>query len=194
MKTLSKLLAWDELIKDQSRTLVRLIKENNEKTNNRAKLATVKSVKYKKLVPNIFTYLVKGNMKSSSKSGYIVNVLIDKDHLRKNAQLTRQPLRLSCTCPAFLYWGSKYHATKEGYNLGKGERRKPKKRDPEGKNKICKHIVAVKDILKNEKIKASNIQETAWNSVEVLSSLENVEWAIVESERDFAKLMYNLVK
>lgn len=186
----------DNLIKDLSRTMDRLTRDNNKKTNQRAKLATVKTIKYKKKVPNIFTYLVKGNMQNSSKSGYIVNVLIDREHIRKNAQLTKQPVRVSCTCPAYLYWGSKYNATKGGYNLGKGEKRKPKKRDPDGHNKICKHIVAVREVLKSEKIKAE-LNEIVWKAPEVQESLnslslrENIK--IPENETEFSELMITLL-
>ena len=52
---------------------------------------------------------------------------------------------VSCTCKFFQYSGPEYHASKNGYLLGnpKGSASEPKKRDPDGINKVCKHIVAV---------------------------------------------------
>jgi hypothetical protein len=52
---------------------------------------------------------------------------------------------VSCTCNFFQYSGPEYHAHKNGYLLGKprGSASDPKKRDPDGINKVCKHLVAV---------------------------------------------------
>ena len=52
---------------------------------------------------------------------------------------------VTCTCKFFQYSGPEYHAQKNGYLLGnpKGDRSQPKKRDPDGINRVCKHVVAV---------------------------------------------------
>ena len=44
-------------------------------------------------------------------------------------------------CPAFLYWGDKYFATRDGYGYGSyKERRAPKRNNVNGKNRLCKHM------------------------------------------------------
>ena len=54
-------------------------------------------------------------------------------------------ITLSCDCKFFQYSGPKYHASKNGYlfNGSKEVISEPKQRDPNGINKVCKHIVAV---------------------------------------------------
>ena len=54
-------------------------------------------------------------------------------------------LYVSCTCNAWVYQGSEYHAKKENYLYGdvKGTGQQPTERDPNNENKICKHIYAV---------------------------------------------------
>ena len=54
-------------------------------------------------------------------------------------------LRVSCTCKYWIYQGPQYHAKKNDYLYGttKGTATKPKKKDPDGTHKICKHIYAV---------------------------------------------------
>jgi len=53
-------------------------------------------------------------------------------------------VRVSCTCPSFLFWGAQYHAVMKDYLYG-GIRPKfapPRKRDPHGMFLVCKHILA----------------------------------------------------
>lgn len=45
----------------------------------------------------------------------------------------------NCTCPAFLYWGFKYMAWKNGYGLER-ETRVPRVRNPHQQGYVCKHI------------------------------------------------------
>lgn len=53
-------------------------------------------------------------------------------------------VRVSCTCPSFLFWGAQYHAVMKDYLYG-GIRPKfspPRQRDPHGTFLVCKHILA----------------------------------------------------
>jgi len=53
-------------------------------------------------------------------------------------------VRVSCTCPSWLFWGAQYNAYMNDYLYG-GIRPKfapPKKRDKEGKFLVCKHVLA----------------------------------------------------
>ncbi len=66
-----------------------------------------------------------------------VNIEIDTD----------DNIYLNCTCGFWTYQGCEYHAKKDGYLLGnpKGTATEPKEKDPEGKNRLCKHTYAVLD-------------------------------------------------
>lgn len=54
-------------------------------------------------------------------------------------------LKVCCSCSSWMYSGAEYHAKEEDYLYGKprGTATKPEKSDPEGKNRICKHVYAV---------------------------------------------------
>ena len=54
-------------------------------------------------------------------------------------------LKICCSCSSWMYSGAEYHANEEGYLHGKprGTASKPKKNDPEGSNRLCKHAYAV---------------------------------------------------
>ena len=53
-------------------------------------------------------------------------------------------VKVSCDCPAFLYWGSDYDASVLGYLYGqsRAKGRAPDERDPDTNNLVCKHAYA----------------------------------------------------
>lgn len=61
-----------------------------------------------------------------------------KDFLQK--VFLHSNYKISCTCPAFLYWGFKYILTQRGDVLGPGENRYPKVRNPDLFGIVCKHL------------------------------------------------------
>ena len=65
---------------------------------------------------------------------------------------TGEDLRLSCTCDFWKYQGPEYHAVQGGYLLGEpqGSATEPLVRDPQGRNRLCKHVVAVLDLRESE--------------------------------------------
>lgn len=73
---------------------------------------------------------------------YQVNVLIDEN----NNVFT------NCSCGFWKYQGAEYHAKQDGYLLGdpQGTAEKPKVKDPEGNNKLCKHTLSVLNSLKDK--------------------------------------------
>ena len=87
-----------------------------------------------------FSFLVKSNESYSNPQGHIVSLHYPGLTLKKfmnNRKITpmNQQVWLYCTCPAFLYWGSKYWSTEYSYNFPQHtEYRPPDIRDPEGKN------------------------------------------------------------
>jgi|APSaa5957512535_1039671.scaffolds.fasta_scaffold32179_3 hypothetical protein len=52
---------------------------------------------------------------------------------------------ITCDCKFFRYSGPEYYAYTNGHLLGnpRGSVSSPKKRDPDGINRVCKHIAAV---------------------------------------------------
>ena len=62
---------------------------------------------------------------------------------------------VKCTCAFWKYQGPEYHAKKGDYLLGKpqGTATEPKSKDPEGKNKVCKHVYATIQLLLNSRSK-----------------------------------------
>jgi len=56
-------------------------------------------------------------------------------------------MKISCSCPAFLYWGGKYIATKRRSVYKDRELRRPKVRNPKEYGMLCKHLQLVFDVL-----------------------------------------------
>jgi len=82
----------------------------------------------------------------SADEGFLTKLFGQKQKIK----IRDMDCKVSCNCPAFLYWGSDYNASEGGYldksiyyPMSKARGRAPMKRDPFGKNLICKHIAAV---------------------------------------------------
>jgi len=58
--------------------------------------------------------------------------------------MSKADILVSCTCPYWQWQGPEYYAQQEGYLLGKprGTASKPDVKDPSGRHKACKHILA----------------------------------------------------
>jgi len=119
--------------------------------------------KYKELTTSEFvgceddgTLLFK--TKSSDGSKYYEEriVLDDLDTYKKDTTLTdfkrvtlaiTGDIRVKCSCPAFLWWGSEYILTYLKAVEGPGNTIFPEVRNPELKGSVCKHLLNVFDIL-----------------------------------------------
>lgn len=66
------------------------------------------------------------------------------------SNLSKMDMKMSCTCGFWQYQGPEHHAKDDGYLLGtpRGTAMPPGVRDPRGKNRACKHVVAVLNHLK----------------------------------------------
>lgn len=64
-------------------------------------------------------------------------------------------VRISCTCPSFLFWGAQYNAVMGDYFYGKIRPKftPPKKRDPAGRFLVCKHVLACIPIVSNYRVR-----------------------------------------
>lgn len=63
----------------------------------------------------------------------------------RSTQLAKMDLHLSCSCPAWRWLGPEHHSKREDYLDGKprGTASVPVIKDPEGINRVCKHVEAV---------------------------------------------------
>lgn len=68
--------------------------------------------------------------------------------------LDKLHVRVSCSCPSWLFWGAQYHAVMGDYLYGKIRPKyaPPGKRDKAGKFLVCKHVLACLPILSNYKM------------------------------------------
>lgn len=160
---LRKLLGKSDSIKAIS--LLKLIKDNHIGTNHKSLNSEVLEVKYAKTNKNLFTFLVRSKESYSNPAGHLVNVLF---YGNNSTHMLAKDVKVSCTCPSYTYWGSKYNATIGNYNYRTRTKFAPDIRDPNRERKICKHIVAVRPLIKNSTSKTikKNIEKRLKSSVE----------------------------
>jgi len=125
------------------------------KPKNRARKSEVIAVRKRKNQKR-FMYVVRSSESYSSPTGHLVSFLypnlIPFDKLKYYPQLTplNRRARVTCTCPAWQYWGSAFLASREGYELANDKEFRPANiRDPKEENYTCKHVVAVTKHLGN---------------------------------------------
>jgi hypothetical protein len=91
-------------------------------------------------------YNVKCNKEDSDPSGHDVRVKFDLSKLKETKQAKDLDIQVSCSCPAFLYWGAQWNLHQRDGLLGdaRPELKAPTERlDLRGNYVICKHIHAV---------------------------------------------------
>jgi hypothetical protein len=71
-------------------------------------------------------------------------------------------VRVSCTCPSWVYWGAQFNAVMGDYLYGKVEPKfaPPKVRDPYHRFLVCKHVLACIPYVSNYKLKRELSPET----------------------------------
>lgn len=72
----------------------------------------------------------------------------------KVVKLTLMNVLFSCSCPAWQWLGPEHHAKGEGYLDGRprGTATTPFVKDPEMQNKVCKHVLAVVNLVRGWEI------------------------------------------
>jgi len=93
-----------------------------------------------------FVFWVKSNESYSSPLGWFVSFNYpDMDIRNWVSDRKRTPMsedvKIFCSCPAWIYWGSLYWSNAYDYDLGVSENRYPIVRDPKRENMICKHAI-----------------------------------------------------
>ncbi len=80
---------------------------------------------------------------------------VGKHQVRVKAEgtgkVSSRHLRVRCSCPGWQYNGAEYWASQDGYLLGKpvGTVTAPNIRDPEGHNRLCKHVAACLRVVRD---------------------------------------------
>lgn len=70
---------------------------------------------------------------------------------RNVTKVSKKDLHISCSCPAWRWMGSEYHAKNEDYlnSRPRGTASEPVVRDPDNINRVCKHVAAVIGFVEN---------------------------------------------
>ena len=132
-----------------------------QKTIKRASNCRVYKIKYKHRSKTRIILMVRCYEDYSNPKGHLVSLALDipkeqRDKVLKSKRtaILTLPMKTYCICPAYSMWGSKYNATKGGYNINSEGRedRPPNIRDPKRKNIVCKHIAAVAVALKSQSV------------------------------------------
>lgn len=79
----------------------------------------------------------------------------------RSSQMAKFDLHITCSCPAWRWLGPEHHSKREDYLDGtpRGTASVPRIKDPEGINRVCKHVKAVLGTVKNWQIsKKKNIK------------------------------------
>lgn len=141
-----------------------IINRSDKRSVNRAHKQKLHAKLYK-VEDNKILYTVKS---SKGDQQYIITILLlnlTGNRLRSLKDAIKGDVKISCTCPAFLYQGYKYITYKRQVGINK-ETRPPIKTNPNQEGMACKHIIAALEQLKLDytniynMIKASQPKET----------------------------------
>jgi len=105
-------------------------------------------------------------------------------------ELSKLQVRVSCSCPAWLFWGAQFNAQRHGYLYGPVRLKfaPPNSRDPLRQHLVCKHVLAsIPEVLKkrlgaipaevSERIKAKppiRIKKETPESIKIPKDLEAI--------------------
>lgn len=84
-------------------------------------------------------------------------VRLKAERTARVTQMPKMELHVSCSCPAWRWLGPEHHSKREQYLDGqpRGTASVPVIRDPEGKNRVCKHVAAVLSAIRQWKVPAA---------------------------------------
>ena len=126
---------------------------------NRVSLYVIKpSSTDKKYMTNPrFQFLARAPEVYSLRTGHIASLIFPDVESLKDIKQGETPMteevRLHCSCPAFLYWGSDWLAGQNKYNLNPATRIPPDIRDPQRKHYLCKHLIKVSSYMSSASFK-----------------------------------------
>ena len=125
-----------------------IIRVSDDKSKHYASSQSI-SAKLYKVEGNTILYTVTS---STGKNQYLVSIqLLDLtgNKLRSLKAALNGSIKISCTCPRFLFYGLKYISYKKGVGINK-EDRSPDITNPEKKGIACKHILVALNQMKSD--------------------------------------------
>lgn len=97
-----------------------------------------------------YTFGVTCSPPTGSGIEHLVKVKIVPKTKRPRFKLDKADVKVSCSCPAWVWWGSEWHAKQRKYLDQKlrGSGSAPNIRDPDRVNMVCKHGLIVLNRLR----------------------------------------------
>lgn len=126
----------------------KIIDRSDSRSKSRASSQHLEARLYK-VVDNVIEYTVTSSTMSRN---YLVKIMLlglTGNKLRSLKSAMNSDIRISCTCPAFLYQGYKYISYKSQSGIDR-EIRPPDKTNPEKQGMACKHILVALNTLKSD--------------------------------------------
>ena len=122
----------------------------NEKVEHRAKAC---SVNLKRVDRKNLRWLFAVDCGNGTKA-----VKLHADRVGNVVKLTKMHVSMSCSCKAWRWLGSEHHSKREDYLDGRprGTATPPLIKDPEMKNRVCKHVMAVLSLVRDWEIPNEN--------------------------------------
>jgi len=132
-----------------------LVADVDKWTKDKAKL--VRQARYLGITEDYTVFFRVPSVTTQPPRNYVVKIsLLDYAEVAEDEDMTvRDKVRLalagdvkiSCNCPAYLYWGYKYILTQLDTNEDRDEHRFPKIRNPKLQGVMCKHCYSAISVL-----------------------------------------------
>jgi hypothetical protein len=89
-----------------------------------------------------WTFRVRCSESYSSPAGHLTRIQLDPEF--EGESVAESDIFVSCSCPAWKYWGADYNSKTKGYLEGpqRSDGSPPDIRDPGRRNMICKHVAS----------------------------------------------------
>lgn len=131
-------MVWKDITHNLNRDIIKSSKECH--------------VKLKKADPKIGRWTFSVTSGSGKTHTVHIKASIPKDTTASSVQ--KMDLQIGCTCDFWKWYGPDYHAKKHGYidRKPRSDGSTPTERDPEGINRVCKHVYAASNYFLKYKI------------------------------------------
>lgn len=125
-----------------------IINKSDDKSKRRAEKQSITARLYK-VEDNKILYTVNSAERDKQYTVTIQLLDLTGDKLKSLKSALNGNIKISCTCPAFLYQGYKYISYKKQFGINK-ETRPPDKTNPEQNGAACKHILVALEQMKSD--------------------------------------------
>lgn len=157
-----------------------IINKSDQRSINKAHKQSLKAKIYK-VEDNKIIYTV--NSSEGDKQYFVAILLLSLsgNRLRSLKAALSGDIKISCTCPAFLYMGYKYITYKKQVGINK-ETRAPDKTNPERKGMACKHIIAALEQMKSDYSAIYNMIKSQAPKDRSMTNVKNTDSTVLTEE------------